>query len=190
MHRIMLVDDESGIISALRRLLRNTPVTCNGRHFPLQIEAYTSPVNALARLGEMRFDLLLADYRMPEMDGVQFLSRSREVQPAAVRLILSGYADLNGLIGAINEAAIFRFIAKPWNDYELVTAIGQALAHHDLMAENQRLADRARAARGELSAQELALRELEAEMPGITRVNWGPDGSVILAEDGTDDEHS
>jgi len=190
MPRIMLIDDEPGIINALRRLLHNTPVSCNGKHYPLQIEAYSAPLDALARLNEVRFDLLLADFRMPELNGVQFLARAREVQPGAVRLILSGYADLNGLIGAINEAAIYRFISKPWNDYELVTALGEALAHRDLQEENRRLADQARATRGELSAEELALMELEAATPGITRVNWGPDGSVILADDRADEERT
>lgn len=180
MYRILLVDDEAGIVRALRRLLAHTPVSCNGKVYPLQAEAYTSPVEALDRVAAVRFDLVLSDYRMPGMDGVQFLKRVRDIQPDAVRLILSGYADLNGLIGAINQAAIYRFISKPWNDYELIAALGQALAHRELEIENRRLADEARLAHGAITPQELALRELEALDPGITRVNWGPDGSVII----------
>jgi response regulator RpfG family c-di-GMP phosphodiesterase len=117
------------------------------------------------------------------MDGVAFLKAFREEQPHAVRLILSGYADLDAMIGAINEAQIYRFISKPWHDFELRAAVEQALAHHDLLLENQRLADEVRAQRGIISRQEMELRRLEMETPGITKVNWGPDGSVILSEE-------
>jgi response regulator RpfG family c-di-GMP phosphodiesterase len=113
---------------------------------------------------------------------VQFLKAFRALQPDAARLILSGYADLNGLIGAINEAGISRFLSKPWNDYELVAAIGQALALREMTLENQRLADQSRLAMGKLSAEELERKRLEAEEPGITQVIWGPDGSVLLDE--------
>jgi FixJ family two-component response regulator len=97
-------------------------------------------------------------------------------------MILSGYADLNGLISAINEVGISRFMSKPWNDYELVSAIGQALALRDLSLENQRLADQARVANGTLTAHDLELKRLEAEEPGITHVVWDADGSVVIDE--------
>ena len=98
-------------------------------------------------------------------------------------MILSGYADLNALVGAINEAKIYRFLAKPWNDYELVSAIAEALAYRDLLAERERLADEARLAQGKLSPEEAELKRLERLEPGLTKVNWGPDGSVILDEE-------
>lgn len=183
MHRIMLVDDEQNILSALRRLLASTPCVHDGVRYPLQVEIFVSPAAAIERARYTAFDLVLSDYRMPEMDGVSFLKTIRQLQPNAARMILSGYADLNGLIGAINEAQIYRFISKPWNDYELVSAIAQALAYRDLLLENEHLADETRVAKGRMSAEALALKELEAQEPGITKVTWGPDGSVILDDD-------
>lgn len=180
MYRIMLVDDEESILKALRRLLAVTPIACGGAAYRVQVEAFSDPEAALARAREVAFTVVLSDYRMPVMDGVAFLKALRALQPDAVRLILSGYADLNGLIAAINEAAIWRFLSKPWNDYELVVTLAQAIAFHDLQCENQRLADLARVERGQLTLEEAELRRLEAEEPGITQVHWGPDGSVIL----------
>jgi two-component system, probable response regulator PhcQ len=180
MHRIMLVDDEQNILNALRRLFAN-----GGGEAMVDavVETFSSPREALERAKEgVAFDAVITDYRMPEMDGVAFLKAFREDQPGTVRLILSGYADLDALVGAINEAQIYRFIAKPWHDFELRTAVNQALAHHDMLLENQRLADELRAQRGVISRQEMELRRLEAETPGITKVNWGPDGSVLLEE--------
>lgn len=182
-YRVMLVDDEPNILKALRRLLSTTPCAYDGATYPLTLEIHESPLEALERARHTAFDLFMADYRMPRMNGVEFLKAVREIQPGAARLVLSGYADLNGLIGAINDAQIYRFLAKPWNDYELVSAIAQALAYRDLLLETQELADQARLARGRLTPQELEMRRLEAAEPGITRVNWGPDGSVLLDED-------
>lgn len=181
MHRIMLVDDEPNILSALRRLFA-LPLPESGEK--LAVETFSSPDEALQRAREgTAFDVVISDYRMPEMDGVAFLKAFREAQPHALRLVLSGYADLDALIGAINEAQIFRFIAKPWHDYELRATLALALAHHDLLSENQRLADEVRAQRGVISRQEMELRRLEMETPGITKVNWGADGSVMIDEE-------
>lgn len=182
-YRIMLVDDEEGILNALRRLLALTPCTYHGDTYKLHVETYASANAALDRAREQTFELFLVDYRMPEMDGVRFLKEVRNIQPEAARMILSGYADLNALVAAINEAKIYRFLAKPWNDYELVSAIAEALAYRDLLAERAQLADQARLAQGRLSAEEAELRRLERLEPGITKVNWGPDGSVILDDD-------
>lgn len=183
MHRILLVDDEANILNALRRLFA-APLPSGGK---LAVESFTAPREALKRATEgIAFDAVITDYRMPEMNGVDFLNAFQSIQPNAVRLILSGYADFESLLGAINQAHIYRFIAKPWHDAELRTALEQALAHHDLLLENQRLADEVRAQRGVISRQELALRRLEAETPGITKVNWGPNGEVLLdGEDGS-----
>lgn len=178
--RVLLLDDEPGILKSLERLLRVTPCIYNGEVFPLQLEIFTSANTALERARHTTFDLFLSDYRMPEMSGVDFLKATIEIQPDAARLILSGYADLNAVIGAINEAHIYRFLSKPWNDYELISAIGQALAYRRLLTENQKLADQTRFKEGIISAEELERRRLEAQEPGITHVNWGPDGSVIL----------
>jgi response regulator RpfG family c-di-GMP phosphodiesterase len=117
---------------------------------------------------------------MPEMDGVAFLHAFRRIQPTAARLILSGQTDLAGLIGAINDAGIMRFLAKPWEEAELVFAVEHTLRERSLLLENQRLADELRTSRSIVARQEAELRRLERESPGITRVNWDTDGAVLL----------
>ena len=189
MSRILIVDDDELILKALRRLLSVTPCTVGDESFKLTVDVINTPLDALEKAKRTAYDLVLSDYRMPVMNGVVFLKAFRKIQPDAARLILSGYADLNGLIAAINEAGISRFIPKPWNDYELISAIGQALALRAMTLENQRLADQARLAMGKISAEEVERKRLEASEPGITHVNWGPDGSVLLDESLLDSEN-
>lgn len=182
MCRIMLVDDEPNILNALRRSI-GAQVSDGQAVFAVKVEIFDQPEAALRRAADAKFDLVMSDYRMPSMDGVAFLKAFKGMQPNAIRLILSGYADLGALVGAINDAQIYRFISKPWQDYEVTTTLAQALLQQKLLAENQRLADLVRMQQGKLSRQELELRRLERETPGITRVKWGPDGSVYLDED-------
>jgi two-component system, probable response regulator PhcQ len=180
MARLLLVDDEPNVLRALKRVLSLAGDP------PLALEAIETcelPRQALERLHEQAYDLILSDYRMPEMDGVAFLSAARQLQPDCARLILSAQADLQGLIGAINQAGIQRFIMKPWNDLDLRVALAEALEHRALLLENRRLADEVRMARGVISHHEVELRRLEEESPGITKVKWGPDGSVLLEDD-------
>jgi YesN/AraC family two-component response regulator len=184
----MIVDDEEAILKSLHRLLSLTPCVVGDNIYKLAVDVFSSPEDALAKARHTAYDLILSDYRMPRMNGVQLLKAIREVQPNAVRLVLSGYADLNGLIEAINEAGISRFIPKPWGDYELVSTIGQVLAYRDLMMENQNLADQARLVLGTITAEEIERKRLEGEEPGITKVMWGADGSVLLDESLLDDK--
>jgi YesN/AraC family two-component response regulator len=180
MSRILLVDDEEGVVKALQRLLRVVPCQYGARTFPLEVTACTSPTLALEHVRQESYDLFLSDYRMPEMDGVEFLTAAKAIQPDAARLILSGYADLNGLLRAVNDVGIDRFISKPWNDYDLLAAIAQSLAHRELLLENRQLANLIRLEMGDTTPDRLEAERLEAEEPGITSVNWGPDGSVLL----------
>jgi YesN/AraC family two-component response regulator len=183
MSRILIVDDEENILRALRRVLAITPCVAGDKTYHLTVDLCLTPEAALVKAGEHAYDLILSDFRMPGMDGVELLKAIRKIQPDAARVILSGYADLNGLVAAINEAQIARFIAKPWSDYDLMATIGQVLAIRELQLENSRIADETRVARGQMDPEELERKRLEAEEPGITQVTWGEDGSVILDPD-------
>lgn len=193
MIRIMLVDDEENILKALRRVLGSPEAWCgdgsaldpDSEDAPRNaVEIFNAPQAALARAKEgIAFDIVISDYRMPGMDGVAFLKALRQIQPDTVRIILSGYADLQALIGAINEAQIHRFICKPWDDYALRADVKQIYRLHQLQLENQRLADQVRYQQGIISKQELELRRLEAETPGITKVRRAPDGGILLDDD-------
>jgi two-component system probable response regulator PhcQ len=173
MTHILMVDDEENILRALRRSL-----TPEG----YQIEDFTDPRAALARAEAVAFDLVLSDYRMPHMDGVSFLSRVKALHPDTARLIISGQADLEGLLAAINEAEIQRFISKPWENYDLRTTIRQALAHRAALIENRALAEQVRRQQTLLDEQDRLLGRLEKEFPGISNVRRTADGAVVLDE--------
>lgn len=184
MRQIMLVDDEPQILSALKRELRAYTQSPACR-YPLEVSTFDSPLEALRAQRGRTCDIVVSDYRIPEMDGVTFLEKMKAAQPDAIRIILSGAAELDVLIEAINRVQIFRYIPKPWRSYDVISVIEQALAYRDLLLENQRLADMVRVQQGRLSKQEMELRRLEKESPGITKVNWGPEGEVLLDETDT-----
>ena len=178
MAKLLIVDDEPNVLSALRRMCLNhdaAPAISNP-----QVMTFTSPVQALAYLQDHPVDLIISDFRMPEMDGATFLTEARKLQANAARIIISAYADIEGIMRAINDAGIFQFVSKPWSDQELKAAIVQVLAHRALLVENQKLANEVRRQRGIISEQQAELERLELESPGITRVRWAEDGSVLL----------
>lgn len=177
MKRFLLVDDEVNVLSALQRTLRQKLGDID-----LKIETCSDPVAALERIGETAFDLVISDHRMPGMTGVEFLKAVRKIQPDAVRLMLSAYSEFQAVVNAVNEAEVFRYISKPWQAEELEEIIRLALARREKVLEDRRLSDEVRVKLGELSPQSMEARRLEEEEPGITKVNWGPDGSVHLEE--------
>lgn len=130
MAHILLVDDEPNILNALRRELE-------AEH---EVETFTSPQEALQRASTTDFDLVLTDYRMPEMDGVAFLEILAQRQPDTMRLILSGQADVEALIKAINVSHPYLFVPKPWDRHDLKAGIAQALNFRQATLENRRLA--------------------------------------------------
>ena len=175
MRRILLVDDEPNVLNALVRALR--------QHLPipgLEIETYTDPFDALTRCAERQYDLVISDFRMPQMTGVEFLHAFKQAAPDTVRMMLSASTEFETVTKAISEAQVFRYLPKPWSVGDLQENIRLALEYRDQLVEQRRLADQQRRQDGQLSEQELEARRLEAEEPGLLKVKWGPNGEIIL----------
>jgi two-component system, probable response regulator PhcQ len=139
MSRIMIVDDDPNVLCSLRRALLSMPSHLFGGR--ITIETFDDPFAALERAAESSFDVVIADYRMPDLDGVGFLTRMHHHYPQVERILLSGHGDTQLLLAAVNDVRVFRFLSKPWNNFELGTAIAQALEHSRSRAEERRLAD-------------------------------------------------
>ena len=127
---LLLVDDEVNILKALTRLLRPAGY---------QLLTAENGAEALTLLARQPVDLVLSDMRMPVMDGAVFLARVREHWPETMRLLLTGHADMQQTVQAINQGEIYRYIAKPWSDQELLLTVQQALEQQQLKRENRRL---------------------------------------------------
>ena len=123
MYKIMLVDNDENVLNALQRVLNGA----GERPGWFTVEKYTSPIKAVRRAMAEDFDLFIADFRMPEMDGVAFLLAVKEFQPDAARIILTGHPDMNVMLSAINEAGIAHFLCKPWNNDDLVDVVNNVL---------------------------------------------------------------
>jgi DNA-binding NtrC family response regulator len=177
-----MVDDEPNILSSLRRLLAAVPVDHFDGEKP-ELTISTDPNEALQLFDDHRFDLVISDLRMPIMDGVTMLSAMAERQPQVARILMSGYADLDAIIGAVNDAQVFRFIPKPWHEREVKLAVTQALQMRTLLLENERLANMVRSQKGVMTKQEAELRRLEAEHPGITRIKRDETGAILIDDD-------
>ena len=183
MYRILLIDDEPNILSALRRCLAAIDVSqLDGE--AIKIETFTSPEKAIERSEEQDFDLVISDYRMPTMNGVDLLARLMEIQPSAPRVIISAHADRQAIIAAINEVHLARFIAKPWNDEELrhtvISILGGATYDLAKRETHDHKGDR-------FSSTDQQLQRLEEESPGITQLDVADDGGIVIHLDDLDD---
>jgi len=175
MHSILIVDDEENILKSIKRLITHKT--------DWSVETYTDAEAALSRVMDKSFDLYLSDYKMPDIDGVTFLTAVKNLQPDSMRLILSGYTDLDALMGAINQAEIFRFITKPWNDDYLLHSLEQALVYRDTLIENQQLADQVRKQKRLLDEHNRILEEYKSKHPDIFIVEWDDDGSISIDDE-------
>jgi DNA-binding NtrC family response regulator len=166
MARIMLVDDEENIVRALSRSLRSTG---------WEIVTYTNAHEALLDIEKREFAAIVSDYRMPAINGVEFLEFCKLRQPDTVRIILSAYADKDAMLQAVNTAQIFRFITKPWDDKELIMVLKQAIEQFKLVQETRRL-------RKIVKEQRSALEELERQHPGLVAVQRDENNAIVLEE--------
>lgn len=114
--RVLCVDDEPNVLRALQWLLR--------KDFQVSIEE--SAQRALAKLRLEDFDVVISDQRMPEMSGADFLGQVKTIAPRAMRILLTGYSDMQAVINSVNEAEVFRFVNKPWDVVELPKIVSQA----------------------------------------------------------------
>ena len=163
-HRVLFVDDEPNVTAALRRALRREPY---------DIFSAGSSQEGLRLLADTQMDVVVADERMPGMSGTEFLTIVSQRYPDTIRMMLTGQATLNAVIGAINQGQIYHFFTKPWNPAELSNVIKQALEHRELLVESRKLLQAAR-------RQSSFLEELEDDYPGITKVTRDADGSIVM----------
>lgn len=129
--KVLFVDDEKNILNSLQRLFMDADFdvfTASSGAEGLEIIARNEGIGAI-----------VSDQRMPGMSGVEFLEKTRAIAPNAIRILLTGYADINAAIDAVNRGGIFRYLNKPWNDEELQQTVQSALRLSFLTGENRRL---------------------------------------------------
>ncbi len=170
-NRIMLVDDEAGVIKALRRLLMDEPY---------EVVSAQCAEDALPMLEKSPCKVVISDEMMPGMKGSEFLCHVKELYPDTIRILLTGHASLDSAMTAVNSGEIYRFFMKPWNNMEIILAIRSAMEKYDLLEENARLLALVRKQADDLKA-------MEQRYPGISLIERDADGSVILP-DVTDEE--
>ncbi len=162
--KLLLVDDEPNLTSALVRSLDRS-----------QFEIFTadSAQKGLMILAGNEIDVVVSDERMPGMTGSQFLSEVRKQWPNTIRMILSGQADLEAAVRAINEGEVYRFLLKPCHPKELQMTILQGLQHKKLVAQSRKLLM-------EHQKTMNLLETLEKDNPGITKVEMDDDGVINM----------
>jgi two-component system, probable response regulator PhcQ len=164
---VLFVDDEANVLNALRRSLRREPYE--------QLFAQ-DPKEALEILKTRNVDLVVSDHLMPAMDGLTLLRQVKERYPKVIRVLLTGHADVQMTIAAINEGEVFRFLTKPWNDAELKVTLKNIFEFITVRRENQVLLDT-------VNKQRAFIDKLEADHPGLLSVERDESGAIVLDED-------
>jgi response regulator RpfG family c-di-GMP phosphodiesterase len=131
-NRILFVDDEDNVLRSLKRLFTSEDY---------EVLTALSGLDGLAILKEIEVPVIVSDQRMPAMTGAEFLEKSRQLCPDAVRIILTGYADIEAAIGAINRGGAYRYVSKPWNDGDLLIVVKDAFEKYRLVREHKYLTE-------------------------------------------------
>ncbi len=116
---ILLLDDEEMVVTSIKSFLT--------LETDYDVVAFTSPKEALEYIREHKVGLVISDYLMPDMDGIEFLANVKELQPEATRVLLTGYADKENAIKAINDVGLYQYIEKPWENDDLKLIIRNGL---------------------------------------------------------------
>ncbi len=129
-YKILFVDDEENVLKTMLRIFRCENYT---------LLTATSGSDALKVLEKESVHVVISDYSMPGMTGSELLRKIKAMHPQTIRIMLTGHADVNAIMGAVNEGAVYKFITKPWNDDDLRLTISLALEQYDLIEENKSL---------------------------------------------------
>jgi len=164
MKTVLFVDDDRNILDALTRSQRKEP---------FETLRASSARDALELMERHRVDVVISDEMMPGMLGSEFLAVVARRFPNTIGIILTGHANTESAVRAINEGQIYRFLIKPYHPADLAATIRQAIEHQELVALSQRLLEQNK-------QQSALLQKLEAEHPGITRLKKDPTGTLIL----------
>ncbi|MBI5741103.1 MAG: Flp pilus assembly complex ATPase component TadA [Nitrospirae bacterium] len=127
---LLFVDDEEGVLRALKRVFLDENYN---------IHLAKNAEEALSVMARDKIHLVISDYRMPGMTGSQLLKMIKQQWPATIRIMLTGHADIQTIMGAVNEGAVYKFITKPWGDEDLRLTVSLALQQYTLLQENKRL---------------------------------------------------
>lgn len=126
---IILVDDEDMVITSVRAFLT--------LETDYNIHGFTSPVEAVQHLETHPADVVVSDYLMPHLNGIQLLSKAKELQPEAARILLTGHADKNSAIQAINDVGLYHYLEKPWDNAQLLLIVKSAVERTSLLRRLQ-----------------------------------------------------
>lgn len=140
--RVVIVDDEDMVVTSLSSFL--------SLETTYDVKTFTSVNEALQFIQKNEIDLVMSDYLMPEMDGITFLSKVRDLYPQVPRIILTGYADKENAIKAINDVGLFQYLEKPWDNDEILLVLRNGLERNKLMKKLQEKIDEINRAYGEL----------------------------------------
>lgn len=161
---LLFVDDEEHILNALKRTIR-------GEGYRVLTSA--DPRLALDIVRDEDVNIVVSDHLMPEMDGIEFLSKVREIKPDTLRIILTGHAQLDMAIEAINKGQVYKFMTKPWDDAALRQELRMAARIIKLESQNLEL-------RAEVERQSMLLENLETNYPGITEIKKDEKGRIVI----------
>lgn len=165
-HAILMVDDEPHVLKAFQRALHREPYT---------LMTAGGGEEGLKLLEARDVSLVISDFNMPRMNGLDFLKSVKAQYPHILAIMLTGQAEIQIAVQAINEAGVYKFVQKPWDDADLKITILRALESIDLATERDRLLQK-------VKSRDTILKELEKKHPGITKVNRDADGYLVLED--------
>jgi len=153
-HKLLFLDDEENVLKSLKRLFQDK-----------EYEIYTANngLEGSKLLEELEFSLILSDYRMPELNGMEFLKFVKEKSPNTIRMILTGFPDVEVAISAINEGEVYKFIEKPWKDEDLKVQIKRAIEYYELVREREELLEKIKKQNEELKEWNITLEKKVVE---------------------------